>query len=374
MSLLQRQIVAKVDELTFLRWERKKQDDGFKELSFGDYLKWIVKDVALSEGLDAQIEKSTRDNLMDVWIDNFRENLPYVRNGKTIAELVPVQCLDIREKDPPPPGIGTAIVIGRGPSIFKKKHLELLASSDYKGTIIASDGMLINCLRAGVIPDYTVSIDGNREKIWKLYDDPLVDKFGSLIKGIINVTCAPTVRERCERAGMEVFWFNPIFDDPWHPNNDSFTRIMAIFTKTEKLLHGVPSMSCGGHCGATAWVLAWQLFRCNPVCLIGIDLGYLPGTPIEEMEYYPSWRDAARATGRPISEFASSVRTLHNPDYDCDCLVDSIFDHYGYSFRQLVDEAPLWVDTHNCTEGGQLCYPARIKCRQFAEFLQEHLD
>lgn len=44
----------------------------------------------------------------------------------------------------------SAIVIGAGPSVKKKKHLELLASSNYEGTIICTDRMLEPVLKAGI--------------------------------------------------------------------------------------------------------------------------------------------------------------------------------------------------------------------------------
>ena len=45
------------------------------------------------------------------------------------------------------------IVIGAGPSLYKFNHLEILAKSDYKGTLLITDKMLVPCLKGGITPD-----------------------------------------------------------------------------------------------------------------------------------------------------------------------------------------------------------------------------
>ena len=78
------------------------------------------------------------------WITNFALNLPQIWVEKSAKELAPISEFNFKKENP------SAIVIGRGPSIDKHKHLEQLAQSEYKGTIVCCDGKLIDALKAGV--------------------------------------------------------------------------------------------------------------------------------------------------------------------------------------------------------------------------------
>ena len=71
--------------------------------------------------------------------------------------------------------VPAAIIIGRGPSIKKKRHLELLLKSNYKGAIICTDGNLVNLLENGITPKkfpkfYVISVEPYK-RIFKMYDN-----------------------------------------------------------------------------------------------------------------------------------------------------------------------------------------------------------
>jgi len=58
-----------------------------------------------------------------------------------------------------------AIVVGAGPSLYRRRSLERLRASRFAGTIVAADGALGACLRAGVAPHVVVSVDPHPERI-----------------------------------------------------------------------------------------------------------------------------------------------------------------------------------------------------------------
>ncbi|MDO8659663.1 MAG: DUF115 domain-containing protein, partial [Candidatus Parcubacteria bacterium] len=212
-------LVAKdLDEVVHRKLVKQKDGAGFGNRSWADYFRHITKDEFLKDNVSDIIQKSTRDKMLGVWCNNFAENVADIREGLSISDLVPEEA-KIDENVI----LGPAIVVGRGPSIYKHKHINLLAKNGFKGTIVVSDGSLIDCLKQGVVPDYVVSVDGNNELIWKWYDHPLVDKFGSKIKAILCVSVAHNVVERCNKAGIKIYWFNPQFDD--YRKHDSFTKI-----------------------------------------------------------------------------------------------------------------------------------------------------
>ena len=109
------------------------------------------------------------------WVNNFAINLDRIWEESSAKEL------------PESKPNSSAIVIGRGPSIRKFQHLELLRDSDYNGSIVCCDGALIDTLKAGVTPEkfpnfYVVTIDPV-PLIKKCYDDKIVD---DIIAGIEN--------------------------------------------------------------------------------------------------------------------------------------------------------------------------------------------
>ena len=98
------------------------------------------------------------EQFYEYWVQNFALNLNHIWNESSARELDPTKDQSYKVEE------HSAIVIGRGPSIKKHKHLELLANSEYRGKIVCCDGALINALKAGITPEkfpnfYVVTID-----------------------------------------------------------------------------------------------------------------------------------------------------------------------------------------------------------------------
>ena len=100
-------------------------------------------DVELQTSMEKIIQRRHYE-YFDTWINNFVLNLEDIWREPSAKMLEPNLEKDSHFLN------SSAIVIGRGPSLKKQKHLELLANSNYRGMIIACDGILIEALKSGV--------------------------------------------------------------------------------------------------------------------------------------------------------------------------------------------------------------------------------
>jgi len=360
---MKKTLIVKLSEITYKKLLKKKEEVFPQGADWEEFFNYLVRDVHLEELGGERISKSTKEHLFELWVRNFADNLPYIREGKTIADLVPPEP----EKVPKSAGI----VVGAGPSIWKHKHLEMLAESNFDGKVILCDRMTIPALKAGVTPEkfdiYIVGVDG-APIIAKWYDDSIVDKYGPDLKVCIITSTHPDVRKRLEKANAQIYWFNPIFDD-WR-QNESFTKLQLIMTKSEKLPKGVPSMSALGHAGGCAWVMAHSLLRCSPICLLGIDLGWDADTPLEKTQYFSTF---LAQTGGNVELARAAFKKIYNPYWKCEAIVDPVFNHYREAFLEAVKMTEPWVITVNCTGGGCL-FGEGIYCMNFEDFLKYYKD
>lgn len=385
-------MIAKgLSDTTMIKLRKKKEADRFGDKDWAAWLTWLVRDVRVEDTFREQIQKATAKSLLSTWMENFAENLPEMNKprSKTIADLVPKRE-NLNEPE------GSAIVIGRGPSVFKRGYLKMLAESDYRGTIINTDGILTEALRAGVTPGkyrnfLVVTVDGNRTKIVRWFGDPnfgsnnpnatekekeenaknieLVDKHGKGIKAVLSTNVAHNVYERCRKAGIEVYWFHPMFDD--YRSNESFSKLMTLMTTTEEHKHGCPKVSCGGNTGATSWVISHALLRHSPICLIGLDMGYPEGTPLDQTNYFSGFMEATKGDMRAVQ---SAYREVVNPSGE-KATADPVYWHYREAFLEMTRDVNPKFETWNCTGGGTLfSNDGTIKWKTFKEFLEAHKE
>jgi len=352
-------IIAKISETAYKRLSKLKEAKGFKNRDWGEFFDFLSRSIYAEDTVIDQIAKTTLEKLLPLWCENFAENLPHIRGGNAINDL------EGKNKGE------AAIVIGAGPSLKRHEHLRVLAESDFDGVVLVCDKVLIECLKAGVTPDrfehyYCGSVDGNRELIWKNYDHSIVDAYGKQIKGIFATTVAPNTRERAEKAGISIYWFNPIYDD-WR-RNESLTRLQGMMTKTEKRPKGIGAVRAGGNVGSCLWSVAFSVLGCKRVCLIGMDTGYLDGTPIEKTAYY---QQLMRSCNNDVTKVVKYFKRIYNPHFKCYCLVDHVFDSYRKIWQDLSKKVPSDVLTINCTEGGSL-FGGGIYCMKFKDFLANY--
>ena len=175
------------------------------------------------------------------WVTNFALNLSNIWNENSAVKLKP----DINPENSSE--IRPAIVIGRGPSLKKNKHLELLAKSDFDGSIICSDGALVSVLESGITPDkfekfYVVTIDPYPYAA-KFYDAEIIKKYGSKINGIFTVISNPNTVLYARKAGIKIHWIHSLFD--YKEGKKSFNETSALMVRAKNHLNGLPAIQTG---------------------------------------------------------------------------------------------------------------------------------
>jgi hypothetical protein len=311
-----------------------------------------------------ELQKSTF-SLMDMWLKNFARNLPYILEGNNIKDLSVFQN-EITYNNHNP--TRTSIIIGKGPSVYEKNHLEILSANKENNTIVCSDIMLIETLKKGITPDkfddfYVLTVDGEDEQV-EFYDDPIVEEYSNRIKVILSTCTSPKVTKVCKKFGLNVFWFNPLIDD--FRKEGSFSKIMNIMTRSENNPKGISSLQTGGNVASNSWVFSWAILGRSPIVLIGVDFGYPASTSIEETQHY---QHLLKCYNNDVDRVKNGHRIIHNKDFDCDVLLDPIYDYYREGFCNMVIHTPKWLRTINATEGGSL-FGENIETMKFSEFLK----
>jgi hypothetical protein len=312
----------------------------------------------LGRKIASALEAATFERVAAVGLANAERNRPrIIRSVLELAET-PLGAGDV------------AIVVGAGPSLQRRRSLERLRVSGFAGTVVAADGALGACLRAGVMPHVVVSVDPHPERIVRWFGDPtltaapaddyfrrqemdpvhrddelaanrallkLVDAYGPKIKVAAATSAAPAVVERCEQARMELYWWNPMYDDYDQPGSLS-RRLWEM--------NGLPCLNGGGNVGTAAWVLTHAVLGKRRIGLVGMDFGYAPGTPYEKTQYYP---ELLQLLG---GRFAEAYTQVPNPHVGETWFCDPAYLWFREVFLAMAREAD--GETFNCTEGGIL--------------------
>ena len=317
----------------------------------------------LQKSIEDIMKKKQYENFNE-WVTNFALNLPNIWNEKSAKELNPTP--NQREKY-------SAIVIGRGPSINKHEHLKLLATSDYQGTIVCCDGKLADALKAGVTPDkfprYFVATIDPYPTIKKHYEHEIIDSYGSKIKGIFTVITNPNVVERARQAGIQIHWLHSLFD--YNEGIKSFNNLSALMIRAKNSLHGLPGIQTGGNIGTASWFIAWQILKCTTVALIGINHGWEEDDPWETIIYHNNKGEISKGVDRDSPSFNKLFKKIHNPDFNCNCILDPLFQFYSEALKEFIVRSPEWVTTINATEGGSI-FGERVKPMKFMDFLEKY--
>lgn len=301
--------------------------------------------------------RSGRDALANV-----ERNQPLLSQGKSLAALRGA-----------PLGQGDhAIVVAAGPSVKKRDPLKRIKASGYRGAIIATDSALYYCLRNGVVPDLVVTVDPHHERIVRWFGVPdldaeklaaddyfrrqdmdadfsreletnrqvleLLDRHGRGLKLALATSASPAVVERAFAVGMDVYWWNPMFDDP--DLEDGLTRAV-------RRRNGLPCVNAGGNVGAACWMMAHAVLGKRRVALTGIDFSYYADTPRRNTQYYV---EALALVGE--ENLDAVYMDVHNPYLNQQFYTDPAYMSYRQAFLELAREADC--QTYNCTEGGIL--------------------
>lgn len=305
------------------------------------------------------ISDATLKKTGDIGLKHARENARYVKN--TIRDLRRLMTGD---------QLKPSILVSAGPSLHKRKSIQRIKESDFRGHIVAVDGSLGHCLRNGLIPDFVITVDPDPHRIIRWFGDPrlaerpeddyfrrqdldpalnkdevdrntemigLVNRYGSKISAIISTSVCPEIAERCIDAGMELYWWNPLYDDFEDPGS---------YSKKIYELTGAPCMVTGGNCGTSAWAFSHSVLKSPDVVMVGMDFSYPPGTNIVNTQYY-------EFLVKFMPENPSDgIIEVYNPFLKETWLTDPAYYWYNHNFQEMAKLAPC--RTFNCTEGGIL--------------------
>ena len=310
----------------------------------------------------AQMEQITIDRIGKRGISNAQENLKYLKLGKSLKEL--------------PAAIGTeknaALVIAAGPSIKRHNIMRRLKSSGFKGLIIATESALQYCLTEDIVPNLIVTLDPHDKRIVRWFGDPelnetdisrddyfsrqdmdtsfadelqmnqrmvdLVNRYGKQMRIALSTSSSERVVKRVLDTGMQIYWWNPMYDNPDLPN--SLTRNLYD-------LNGLPSVNAGGNVGSASWMMAHAVLNRRHVGLAGFDFSYYPDTPYRNTQYY---YEAVNLVGQEhLDKFFIPV---YNPHLRLSFYTDPAYMWYREIFLEMAKDADC--ETYNCTEGGIL--------------------
>jgi len=319
----------------------------------------------LQSSMEDIIKKKQYENF-DSWVTNFASNLPNIWNENSAKKLnLKIQNFE-KEKN-------SAIVIGRGPSINKFEHLKLLAESNYQGNIVCSDGILSNALKAGVTPDkfpkfFVVTIDPY-PFVKKHYEHEIIKSYGSKIKGIFTVITNPEVVEKARDAEIQIHWLHSLFD--YNEGKKSFNNLSALMIRAKNIEHKLPAIQTGGNAGTAAWFISWQILKCSTVALIGINHGHEEDDPLETIIYHNNKEELSEGVDRDSITFQKLYKKVYNPDFNCICILDPLYQFYSEALKEFISRSPDWLTTINATEGGSI-FGDRIKSMKFKNFLEKY--
>ena len=317
----------------------------------------ITKHDNVKSGLENVIEENFYMQHYDDWVKNFALNLNDIWNESSVKVLSQNQSKQ------------SAIVIGAGPSLQKNSHLEKLSNSNYQGSIICTDRSLIPALKAGITPDkfskfYVVTIDPSII-LKKFYDDDIVNEYGTKINGLFSTVIHPHVVKRARDSGIKIHWMHALFD--YHEGKKSFNQISALITRAKNHENGLPAIQTGGNVGTSSWFLGWNILNCKTITLIGINHGW---------EDTDSWETIMTHNGmckmvemdKNSESFKKLFPRIYNPDFDCYCILDPIFQYYSAGLKEFIFRSPEEIETINATEGGCI-FGDRIKSMKLEKFL-----
>jgi hypothetical protein len=337
------------------------------------------RDGHLGRALVTDMERLTQQRFEEDWLANIARNNDILkRHGRSISEL--------RSRGF---GLGdSAIVIAAGPSIRRKNPAPQIMAAGFRGAIIVTESAMPYCLRNGLVPDLMVTLDPHATRIVRWLGDPhlseqnisqddyfrrqdmdpaladeiranrelidLMNRYGKNLRVALSTTASKAVVDRVIEIGMEIYWWNPMLDDPDKP--DSVT--VRVFEQ-----NGLPCINAGGNVGSACWMIADAVLGKTHIALTGMDFSYYQDTPFEQTQYY---HEAVALVGDDNLE--NIYFWVHNPHINTRFYTDPAYMWYRECFLDMVKDG--LARTYNCTEGGILFGEGITFC-PLSEFLAD---
>ena len=284
-----------------------------------------------------------------------------------------------------------ALIIAAGPSIKRQEPAAEIKRSGFDGAVIATDSAMLYCLRNGIVPDLVVTLDPHGDRIVRWFGQPdlaehhlhrddyfarqdldtsfadqlrvneeildLLSRHGKDMRIALSTSSSPQVVQRVLDTGMDIYWWNPMYDDPDAEN--SLTR--QIFN-----MNGLPCINAGGNVGSACWMIADAVLGKQHVGITGMDFGYYADTPFKNTQYY---KEAVELFGEENLE--SVFIPVFNPFLDQWFYTDPAYMWYRNCFLEMTAAADC--NTYNCTEGGIL-FGENIEFVPLKEFLHRNVN
>lgn len=326
--------------------------------------------------------KDIMDEITSIGLDWHSETL--VENSKRNKQFIAQSIKDIAS--PQQEKAASAIVISAGPSLYKNNILARIKDSGYKGSIVAIDGSYVRCLKAGLVPDYVLTLDPHPTRIVRWFGDPdfesnlkgddyfsrqdldiafrnnsneenrrnieLVNRHGKDQKLVICSSAPMNVVERTEAVGFDAYWWAPLVDNPGSPG--SLTRAMVNETK-------LPAMNTGGTVGTAAWVFALTVLKIPRIAVVGMDLGYYKAdTGYQLTQTYGPLKDKVGE-----ENLKDVFPEFSYPDTEEVFYTDPTYYWYRQNILDLLAASKSTL--YNCTGGGTL-FGDGVVCVDIDEF------
>lgn len=309
-----------------------------------------------------EMQSITMDRIAQHGLENIRRNHQYLSRGKSLAALTKESLGQTDE----------AIIIAAGPSLKRKDVAAQIQASGFRGAIIATDSSIRYCLSHGIVPDLVVSLDPHATRIVRWFGDPsldkhkvgqddyfsrqdmdtafadelkvneeilgLLDQHGKKIKIALATCASEAVVNRVLATGMQIYWWNPMYDDPDDQNG---------MTHQIQSMNNLPCVNAGGNVGTACWMMAHAVLDKKHVALTGVDFSYYDGTPFKSTQYY---YEAVDLVGE--ENLDSIFMRIFNPHTNTWFYTDPAYRWYREIFLDMAKDADC--KTYNCTEGGIL--------------------
>lgn len=336
------------------------------------------KDGALGRKLVKNMEHLTWERHGPMGVANAKHNQSFLDAGQSIAKL---HRAPIGESN-------SAIIIAAGPSIKRQDPIKAIKKANYKGALITTESALMYCLRNGVVPDLTVTLDPHATRIVRWFGDPnltrqsieaddyysrqdmdeafsnemraneeaisLLNRYGKNIRIALSTSASEAVVSRVLDIGMEIYWWNPMYDNP---DEEGVTQNLQE-------MNGLPAINAGGNVGTCAWMLASAVLEKEHIALTGMDFSYYADTPFRNTQYY---YEAVDLVGE--ENLDSLYMRFFNPHTKTWFFTDPAYMWYRECFMEMVNDGE--AKTYNCTGGGIL-FGDGVKFLSLAEFLKDH--
>ncbi|MFB5621102.1 MAG: hypothetical protein ACE5RC_08250, partial [Nitrosopumilus sp.] len=172
--------------------------------------------------------------------------------------------------------------------------------------------------------------------------------------------------DRARDAGIKPYWVHSLVDH--NEGKKSFNQISALMTRAKNHHNGLPAIQTGGNIGTASWFMSWQILKCSTVALIGLNHGWNEDDSWETIMTHGNSYNYIDID-KDSKLFKRLFPKIYNPDFNCTCILDPIFQYYREAFVDFIQRAPEWVNTINATEGGSI-FGKRISCLKFEKFLE----